>query len=586
MAHRFATRTALSAAFALVAVFLTGDHPAEVAAATPPPLSAPGGVVAADHPLASRVGAQVLARGGNAVDAAAATALALGVVNPMSSGIGGGGFAVIYVAAEKKTVVVDFRETGPAAITPALYRKNGKLDVELARRGGLAVGIPGEVAGLSAMVERFGTLAFRDVVAPACHLAEAGFATGWYLDHVAALVASRLPAASRLLAWLAPGGDPLHLGERVTRPRLANTLRAIAAHGRDGFYRGPVAADMVAAVKATGGVMTAVDLAGYQAVWREPLTGTFGDYTVAAMPLPSSGGIAILEALGILDATGIDLAKLGAGSSAAYQVIAEILKHAFADRARLLGDTGAAERMEKQLLAKKRLARLARRVSLRHVLRHSRYGSADLGKATAVPRDGGTSHLCVIDKDGNAVALTTTINGYFGAQIMARQSGVILNNEMDDFALAPNTPNQFGLVQSEANLVGPGKRPLSSMSPTLVFKGGKVVGCFGGSGGPTIISNTLQVMLDVLVFGMDVREAVSFPRIHHQWLPDKLFVEPEVAADVRAGLSRRGQKVEVADHVTAVQAIVVGPDGTRYAASDPRKAGRPAAARPRARATP
>lgn len=584
MAHRFATRSAFAGAIVCLlalpwAIPEAGRAVRPAVAATAPPLTTDGGVVAADHPLGSRVGAKVLARGGNAMDAAAATAFALGVVNPMSSGIGGGGFAVIYVAAENKTYALDFRETGPAAITPEHFRKDGKVVVERAQRGGLAVAIPGEVAGIAAMVERFGTLSLKQVVAPACRLAEAGFSVGWYLDHVADIMVPRLPKTSRLRAWLLRGGEPVAMGTRVKRPKLAKTLRAIATEGRDGFYRGAVAADIVATVKAHGGVITRADLAGYKPVWRQPLMGKFDGYSVAAMPLPSSGGIAILEALGLLDATGIDLAKLGAGSSAAYHVIAEVLKHAFADRARLLGDADAAVKIQDQLLSERRLSRLAKRVSLRRVQRHARYGSRHLGKAQIVPQDGGTSHLCVIDKAGNAVALTTTVNGYFGAEIMTRESGIVLNDEMDDFTIAPGTTNQFGLVQSEANLVGPGKRPLSSMSPTLVFKDGKVVGCFGGSGGPTIISNTLQTILNVFVFGMDVREAVSFPRIHHQWLPKTLFVEPEVAPDVRKNLAKRRQHVEVMDAVTAVQAIVVREDGTREAASDPRKAGAPAAAR-------
>jgi gamma-glutamyltranspeptidase / glutathione hydrolase len=544
-------------------------------AASSPPLTTARGVVASDQALASEVGAAILARGGNAADAAAATALALGVVNPASSGIGGGGFAVVYVAKEKKTYVLDFRETAPAALSPDRFVRDGELDVMLSRRGGLAAGVPGEIAGLELLVRRFGNRPWRSVVAPAERLAREGFFASWFFAHAAGVVAPQL-SPGPLRDLLAPGGKVVERGQLVRRPALARTLARIGSQGRDGFYRGPVARDMIAAITAAGGVMTLEDLAGYRVVERDPLEGRWGSFRVVTMPLPSSGGIVLLEALGLLEASGFDLAAAGAGSSAALHMIAEVLAHGFADRARFLGEASP-EEMVGSLLDPDRLRRLAATISPRRAAAHGRYGEAGLEAWGTGEGDGGTSHLCVIDRDGNAVALTTTVNGYYGARLVAPKSGVVLNNEIDDFALAAGVPNMFGLVQSEYNLVGPGKRPLSSMTPTLVLDGDRVVGCLGGSGGPRIISNVFQALLNVFAFGMDANAAVSAPRLHHQWTPDQVFIEPEIPADVRRGLERRGHNLQEGARISTVQLIVVRADGTREAASDPRKDGAPAA---------
>jgi gamma-glutamyltranspeptidase/glutathione hydrolase len=298
---------------------------------------------------------------------------------------------------------------------------------------------------------------------------------------------------------------------------------------------------------------------------------------LATMPLPSSGGIAVLETLGLIEASGIDLGKLGVGSSAALHVIAEAMRHAFADRARFLGDSDAARTIAAKLLDPARLARVAKRIDPDHVQPHDSYGDPDLAAAPPPPKDGGTSHLCVIDADGDAVALTTTINGYFGAGLITG-GGIVLNDEIDDFQTVRGAANQFGLVQSDLNLVGPGKRPLSSMSPTLVFdQDGKVIACAGSAGGPGIISATIQILLDMFVWDMDPRAAISQPRIHDQWLPDELGVDAEIPADVIDGLARRGHKIAVKPWTTAAQAIRVMPDGSRQAASDPRHAAAPAA---------
>lgn len=560
----------------LVFLLLVGGSAAS--AATHPPLTTSKGVVAADNTLASRVGAEVLEKGGNAIDAAVATALALGVVSPSASGIGGGGFAVIYLAKEKRLLAVDFREVGPAAVTPANYLRDGKPDPSLSRTGGLAVAVPGELAGLEFLSKRAGVLPWKELVQPAQRLASHGFRVSWFLGWVADRVSTGLGPDNPLRKWLAPKGRTIGEGRQVRRSALARTLQRIATHGSKGFYEGPVAQDIVATVQKADGLLSLEDLANYRVAEKEPLVGAFRGYRVATFPLPSSGGLLLLEMLGILEAGGFDLASMGGRSSAAIHVVAEVLKHAFADRARFLGDDASSEQIARTLLEPKRLAAIAKRINDEKVGKHENYGSPDLGASKGVPEDQGTSHLCAIDAEGNAVSLTTTVNGYFGSSLVGKDSGVVLNNEMDDFSLASGVPNMFGLVQSDANLVSPGKRPLSSMTPTLILDEQGVVGCFGGSGGPRIISGTLQVILNVFVHGMNVREAVEEQRLHHQWLPKKLFLEAATASDVVKALRDRGHNANPGDYRTAVQAIVKR-NGTLQAASDPRKGGRPAAAR-------
>jgi gamma-glutamyltranspeptidase/glutathione hydrolase len=495
------------------------------------------------------------------------------VVNPSSSGIGGGGFAVVYLAREKKLFALDFRESAPAALSTSNFRVDGKVDPSLSRSGGLAVGVPGEIAGLRHLWKRSGTLAWRSIVDRPLRLARRGFKVGWFLARAAAAAVSRGSLAG---LWLAPGGKTIVEGQLVRRSGLAWTLEQVAQSGRDGFYRGPVASDLVAAVRKAGGVLTEADLAGYKVIEREPLIGSFHGYRVATMPLPSSGGLLLLEMLGILEAGNFPLAKYGSGSSAAQHLVVEVLKHGFADRARLLGDDPSSQELARRLLDPQRLKAIAGRIRADGVGEIGSYGTPDLGKAAASPDDKGTSHLCVVDRQGNAVALTTTVNGYFGSGVVAPRSGVVLNNEIDDFSLASGVPNMFGLVQSDYNLVRAGRRPLSSMTPTLVLDDKGVIGCVGGSGGPLIISNTLQTVLNVLVHKLDVSEAVSATRVHHQWKPDRMLIEKDAPADVVKGLSDRGHKTEVLGFLTAVQAIF-RVDGRWQAASDPRKGGAPAA---------
>jgi gamma-glutamyltranspeptidase/glutathione hydrolase len=465
----------------------------------------------------------------------------------------------------------------PASLDPSDFVVDGAIDPMKARRGGLAVGVPGEIRGLALLSRTHGRLSWRRLVLPAAHLARDGMPESWFFARTGVLVlAQGLPAEPPFAPLRALiGAPPRAWGETVARPALAATLLAIAADP-DAFYRGAIAADIVAAVGGAGGVMTPADLAAYAPIERAPLWGTWHGLRLATMPVPSSGGVILLEALGILDRTGIDLAALGAGSVAAHHVIVEILKHGFADRARLMGDSDEGRAAAATLLDDARLRRLAARVDRVQPL--ATYGETPpAGRSSSGP--GGTSHICVIDAEGNAVSLTTTVNGYFGSKLVTA-GGIVLNNQMDDFALDPGAVNAFGLVQSAANLVGPGKRPLSSMTPVLLFDGEKVVGCAGGSGGPRIISNTLQAILNVWLFGLDPRAAVEAPRVHHQWSPDTLVIDPDYPLDGRRALEARGHKLTVSNVPTAVQMMRVRADGVIEAASDPRKNGAPAAPPP------
>ena len=560
---------------ALISIVGVGSAP--VWAAYRAPVSGTRGVVAADHHLASRAGVEILKRGGNAVDAACATMFALGVVNPAGSGLGGGGFMMIYLATKQKVVVLDFRERAPEQSTQGMFTAEG-LPKDASRFSGLAVGIPGEVRGCADALARYGRLSLRQVMAPAIRFARKGFVVGAHLARYIRRMAPRIPVGHPLRKRFFSRGRPLKSGARMRRPRLARTLRAIARRGPRAFYSGWVAADIVRTVRAGGGILSRADLKNYKVTWREPLHTRYWEHDIYLMPPPSSGGIAMIEALNILRHSYRRRHNhpkgYGHNSSAYVHLLAESLKHAFADRAQFLGDTDFVKVPIDRLLADKTAAKLAARVGER-TRRVSSYGSRK--PTRSVKDDSGTSHLSVIDRSGMTVSLTTSLNLPFGSLLMATRSGVILNNQMDDFATQPGKPNAFGLLQSEANAVAPHKRPLSSMTPTIVLKDGRPVLAVGGSGGPTIITGTLQVLLNVIVFGMDANKAVSVPRIHHQWLPNRLWLEKEFPRDVEDGLRVRGHKFKKVERpFTAIQAAVLR-NGRHSGAADPRKHGAAAA---------
>ncbi|HVV53390.1 MAG TPA: gamma-glutamyltransferase [Polyangia bacterium] len=545
-------------------------------AATPPPFRAAHAAVASDHPLASAAGLATLKGGGNAVDAACATALALGVVHPDASGIGGGGFAVVYLAKERKSYALDFRERAPAAVTAASFFKAGKLDPELSKHGGLAVAVPGEVRGLAEMVRRWGKLPFSRCVDGAQRLAARGFPVSWRLARSLGALDREAPEGDRKFMQLFTG-KPLAEGATFRRPALAWTLGKLRTGGADAFYKGEVAREIVKAVADAGGVLGAADLAGYTATDRAPLAGDYRGLRVYSMPPSSSGGVVLLETLGILAAhypTEADLQRDGRGSSAYLHVLSEALKHGFADRARFLGDTDFVSVDLGHLTSPAYHAELARRIKPSAVLPADAYGT--LGPPPAHHKDGGTTHLSVIDAEGNAVALTTTVNLGFGAHLVAGKTGIVLNDQMDDFSLNPGVPNAFGLIGNEQNAVAPGKRPLSSMTPTIaVDHDGRVKVVVGAAGGPTIISATAQVLLNVVDWKLDAQAAVAAPRIHDQWFPDLLMVEGDIPRDVTDALARRGHKLKEAEHIGTAN-VLVRTDRGIEAGAEPRSPSMPA----------
>lgn len=524
------------------------------------------GMVASDDAEATRIGVETLRRGGNAVDAAVAAAFALAVTLPQAGNLGGGGFMLVHRAEGGETVALDFRETAPARASRDLFlNEQGEVDARRSRFSPLAVAVPGTVAGLALAAGRLGTRPLAELIAPAVRLAEGG------IEVRPALAADLAAARERLAAWpaaraifLRPDGEPLGAGERLVQRDLAASLRAIAAEGPPAFYAGAIGAAIVGQMAATGGLITAADLAGYRALVRAPVRGRYRGYDIASMPPPSSGGVHLIEMLNVLE--GFPLKDLGAGSAAAIHLMAEAMKRAYADRAEHLGDPAFAR------VPVAGLTSPAYAAGLRAAIDPARATPArDIRPGDPLPFEGpNTTHLSVIDRLGNAVALTTTLNFAFGSGIVAEGTGILLNNEMDDFSAKPGVPNAYGLVGGAANAIAGGKRPLSSMTPTIVLRGGAPVLVTGSPGGSRIITTVLQVVVNVVDFGMNPAEAVAAPRVHHQWLPDEIRIERGLSPDTVALLAARGHTVvEGPTMGSAVSVARAG--GVLYGAADPRR---------------
>jgi gamma-glutamyltranspeptidase/glutathione hydrolase len=538
---------------ALGACVLTG--------AAPPPAIGLRGMVAADHELASEAGAQVMAAGGNAADGAVAAALAAGVVQPAGSGLGGGGFAVI-VTADGQQTVIDFRETAPQAATQDMYTLAEAADAS--RIGGLAVGVPGEAMGLAELHRRYGKLPWADVVAPAAKLATGGFSVGTHLAQALWEAEGAAPGLSLALF----GQDIVpEQGATVRRITLGHTLKQLGLLGTPALTQGLLAEDLAQAVQSRGGILTQADLAGYSPRERTPVVGHYRGWTVVTMPPPSSGGVVLLQVLAALESGELPPAN----SAALMHRMAEAMKHAFSDRARYMGDPDRVDIPVGRLLSEERVAQIRADFDPKKTHPAAHYGTPmDAGQ------DGGTQHISALDEHGLAVSLTTTINTSFGSRVVAPASGILLNNEMDDFVARPGVPNHYGLVGSAANAVAPGARPLSSMSPTvLISPDGSERIVVGASGGPFIISSTLQVIINIVDFGLDPAEAVSAPRMHHQWAPDILFVDEGTSPDSIARLRALGHTVQIKSFYSSVQ-VIRGGAGGFLGASDPRKGGWPA----------
>jgi gamma-glutamyltranspeptidase/glutathione hydrolase len=547
------------------AALLVTTWAATVAARHPLPVRGTGGAVSSAAPAATAAGLEILRSGGNAADAAVATALALAVVHPTAGNLGGGGFAVLRFGDTVTTL--DFRETAPAAASPGMYLDAfGAPRPERSLVGPLAAGVPGSPAGLFELHRAHGSLPWSKVVAPAVTLAADGFV-------VTSRLARSLERRRVLLVqfpetaavWL-PGGAAPSPGDEMRLPALASTLKAYAEHGPKAITEGPIAIAIEQAVQRHGGVMTAADLQAYEPVWRRPVRFEAFGYQVASMPLPSSGGIILAQTCGLLDRLGFaDAPRFGADRA---HLLVETWRRAFADRY-LEGDPQTTRADERELLDAGWLDRRAREIS-RATATPSKTVQPWTEDPKAEPLE--TTHLSVIDGDGNAVSLTTTLNGAYGCGLMV-PAGFILNNEMDDFAVAPGTPNQYGLIQGEANAVGAGKRMLSSMTPTVAWTGVDTL-ALGSPGGSRIPTTTAQVLLNLIVDHDHLQAAVNRPRVHHQWLPDVVAAEADaLAPETAKSLLARGHGLRTVSHLGEVCAVRRAADGTFEAAADPRGPG-------------
>ncbi len=539
--------------------------------ATARPVIARHGMVVTQEASASRVGLDILRRGGNAVDAAVAVGFALAVTLPRAGNIGGGGFMLIHRADQHKTVAIDYRETAPALTTTDVFLDaNGEADPFKSRFSGLAIGVPGTVAGLELAWRKYGSgkFTFAELLAPASKLAHEGLTVDDDLADSLPAVQPALamhPSSARI--YLRPDRSAPGIGDRIKLDDLAATLDAVAVKGSEGFYKGPVAQKIVAAVQEAGGRMTLGDLAGYRAVEREPVRGTYRGHEIVSMPPPSSGGAHVIEILNILE--GFPLAEQGLNSAATIHEMAEAEKLAYADRAKYLGDPDFLKIPLKGLTSK------AYASSLRATIQPDR---ARPGRETmpGVPQryeSDQTTHFSIVDAAGDAVSNTYTLNFSYGSGLVAEGTGVLLNNELDDFAAKPGAANAYGLLGGDANAPGPNKRPLSSMSPTLVFKDGQLELATGSPGGSRIITTVLQIVLDVIDFGLNVAEAENAPRVHDQGFPEELRIERGISADTVRLLEAMGHHVVVRESMGSANSIARTNEGVLTGASDLRQRG-------------
>ena len=524
------------------------------------------GIVASVHPLATEAGVNALKSGGNAIDAAVAVGLTLGVVDADNSGIGGGCVLLIRLA-NGKFVAIDGRETAPAAATGDMFVRDGKADGQLSQAGALASGVPGEVAAFDYAVRKFGKKKLGELLLPAVKIAEAGFAlTASYASRLKS-VAGDMTKFDSARAVFFKDGRPLRAGDVLKQPELAATYRAIAGQGSDWFYRGPFAQATEKWMKENGGIMTAADFASYRIKLREPITSKYRGFTIVGFPPPSSGGVHMAQMLNILER--FDLKSLDEATR--LHVIAEAMKLAFADRAYWLGDPDFAK-VPRGLMSKEYAAVLAKKINPDRVTEVASHGLPPQWQSDMFKKH--TTHFSVADAAGNWVACTATLNTSFGSKVVIPGTGVVMNNQMDDFSIQPGVSNYFGLIGAEANSVEPGKRPLSSMSPTIVLEGGKPILALGAAGGPRIITTVLLELVGLLDLGMAPQEAVAAPRIHHQWSPDELTVEKALPENLQTALERRGHKVKPLASVAVSQIVVRTADGKGLiGAADPRAGG-------------
>jgi gamma-glutamyltranspeptidase / glutathione hydrolase len=541
-------------------------------------------MVASVHELASRAGVEMLRSGGNAVDATVATGFALAVVHPQAGNLGGGGFLLLRNSTGE-THFIDFREKAPAAATENMYLDaqgnvipNSSKDSSFV--GYKSIGVPGSVAGLVYAEKKYGKLSLEKVIAPAIKLARDGFPLAYEdtQDLRKDEYLAQFPESKRIFLR---DGNYYRPGELLKQPELARTLEGIAKNPDD-FYQGAMARELAAAIHKGGGLVTTADLAAYEVKEREPIRGSYRGYDIISAPPPSSGGVALVEILNILE--GFDLAKFGNRSADAIHLEAEAFRRAFYDRADFMGDPDFAKVPVAQLIDKKYAEAWRDSIDLNHAsISKDLKRPAIFNELERVAQSGtagirepeNTSHYSVVDAEGNAVSVTTTLNDSFGSRVTAEGLGFLLNDEMDDFAAKQGVPNAYGLIQGPANAIGPGKRPLSAMTPTIVLKDGKLFLVLGSPGGPTIITTVANVLIGVADFSLDIQEAVNAPRFHHQWLPDQIIVEDRLSPDTMNVLRSRGHKLDVKHFWGDGECIMIDPKTSeRLGASDGRNNGK------------
>lgn len=536
----------------LLAVLLVSTVSASAAVQ---PVHAPHAIVVSVHELASRAGVEVMRAGGNAVDAAVATGFALAVVHPQAGNLGGGGFMLIRQA-DGQARFIDYREKAPAAATANMYLDaQGNVIDDLSVVGYKAIGVPGSVAGLVYAEKAYGKLTLAQVVAPAIQLARDGYPLAW--QDARDLQDKDLAKFAESRRIFQRNGNYYKQGEVLRQPELARTLERIASNPDD-FYHGALARELAASVQKGGGLLTVDDLAHYEVKEREPIRGTYRGYEIISAPPPSSGGVALMELLNILE--GYDLAKAGDRSAASIHLTVEAFRRAFYDRAEFLGDPDFSKIPVAQLIDKRYGAAWRESIDPAHasvskdlkrpaIFTELEQYASQHAQPAVVREPEHTTHYSVVDSEGDAVSVTTTLNDIFGARVTAEGLGFLLNDEMDDFAAKQGVPNLYGLIQGPANAIGPGKRPLSAMTPTIVLKDSKLALVLGSPGGARIITTVANILMGVLDYGMNIQEAVNAPRFHHQWLPDEVHVEQWFSPDAIKLLQQMGHKVEIGETV-------------------------------------
>lgn len=557
----------IAAAFCGISVLASACAlPPANAAAYPPLRNTTTGMAVSTSDLADEVGMKILEHGGNAVDAAVAMGYALAVTNPKAGNIGGGGFAIIHMA-DGTDAALDFREKAPLAATRDMYLDgNGDVITDLSYVGYKAVGVPGTVAGMSAMLDKYGTMPLNKLIMPAVELAEKGFIINHH-EEITMLEANPVfnQFASSRKYFLKPNGSRYVEGDLFVQKDLGKTLRTIAKEGPDTFYKGKIA-DLIAKDMAkNGGLITKEDLAQYNAVWREPVKGTYRGYDIVSMCPPSSGGIHVIQILNVME--NADVKTMGAGSAEKIHLMAEAMRYAYADRSEYLGDPDFVDMPTEKLLSKEYAARIYNKI-----LPDKATPSSEVKPGMLFGEPTHTTHYSVVDKDGNAVSVTYTLNNYYGCGAAVDGAGFLLNDEMDDFSIKTGVPNSFGLVGTDANAIEPQKRPLSSMSPTIVTKDGKLFMVVGSPGGSRIITTVTQIISNVIDHGMNISEAISYPRIHMQWLPDELRIEKYgLSPDTEAKLKNMGYNLSVQEYMGDANCIMVDNEHhIFYGAHDPR----------------